>query len=331
MKKFLKILGIAGIVLVTILTGGFIYFNSSYPDSEAPKNIKVEITKERLDRGKYLVEHVAVCIDCHSTRDFSKFSGPVVHGTEGKGGETFGEELGLPGSLTPRNITPASLKTWNDGELMRAITCGVTKDNEVLFPIMPYYNYNQLSEEDVYSIISYVRSLTPVENKTPERELNFPLNLLINTMALKNYTPKESIDKNDLVNYGKYLVTIASCGDCHTPAIDGQPDMEREFAGGNEFKLPIGIIRPANLTPDETGLGNWTKDDFIKKFKYFDTEAGRNIATGPNDFNSVMPWTLYGGMTEEDLGAIYEYLRTLKPVKNVVQKWTPAQQMASGK
>jgi len=327
MKKFLKILGIVGIVLAVVLAGGFIYFNSSFPKVEPAKNITVEITKARLERGKYLVSHVTVCTDCHSSRDFSKFSGPIKPETEGIGGETFGEEMGFPGSITPKNITPASLGTWSDGEIIRAITCGVTKDEEVIFPLMPYYNYNQLSEEDLYSIVSYIRSLKPVENQTPERELNFPLNYIVNTLAVEKYTPKESVNKDDKIKYGKYLVTIASCGDCHTPTIENEPDMERQFAGGNDFNLPIGTIRTANLTPDiETGIGNWTREDFIKKFKYYDNDTTRNISVGEKDFNSVMPWTMYAGMTEGDLGAIYDYLRTVKPVKNLVQKWTPPQQ-----
>jgi mono/diheme cytochrome c family protein len=268
-----------------------------------------------------------MCIDCHSERDWTKYSGPVKPGTEGKGGDKFDENFGFPGTIYVRNITPASLGTWSDGEIIRAITCGVNKKGDALFPVMPYNNLNELSEEDLYSIVAYLKSLKPIKNEIPDKELNFPLNFIEKSLPLKTYIPKESINKSDKINYGKYLVTIASCGDCHTPSVEGKPDFKKQFAGGNEFPLPWGIVRPANITPDiETGIGNWTKEQFIAKFKYYDSESAKNISVAPGEFNSVMPWSLYSGMTEEDLSAIYEYLRTVSPVKNLVQKWTPPQE-----
>lgn len=332
MKKLIKILWIALVAVIVVLAGGFIYFQATFPKTDPPMNVNVEITEARLERGKYLVEHVTVCTDCHSTRDWTKFSGPVTPGTEGMGGFTLDESFGLPGKITSKNITPAALNTWSDGEIIRAITTGVTKDNDVLFPIMPFMNYNNLSKEDLYSIVAYIKSLKPIENEIPERELNFPLNFLINTMAIERYTPKESVDKSDKINYGKYLTTIAVCADCHTPVKEGEPIAGMDFAGGAEFDLPWGIVRPANLTPDkETGIGNWTKEDFIKRFKNYDNEESKNVSVNMSEFNSVMPWTMYAGMTEEDLGAIYDYLRTLKPVKNRIERWTPPQANISQK
>ena len=326
MKKLFKILGIIVLIFVVVIAGGLIYFNSSYPKVDPPADITIEATSARLERGEYLVKHVSMCLDCHSSRDWTKLSGPIVAGTEGEGGMTFGAEIGFPGKITPKNITPAALGTWSDGEIVRAITCGVNKDNEVIFPIMPISNLNQLSEEDLYSIVAYVKSLKPIEHKTPERELNFPLNLLVKTMAIEHYTPKEAPNKSDIINYGKYMVTIASCKDCHTPTKDGEALPGMEFAGGEEYNLPWGTIRPANITPDvETGIGTLTKEDFINKFKFYDSDSSKNIPVKENEFNTIMPWTLYGGMSEEDLGAIYEYLRTVKPVKHKVEKWTPPQ------
>jgi hypothetical protein len=332
MKRLIKVLWITVLGLIVVLAGGFIYFEVTFPKADPPMNVKVEITEARLERGKYLVEHVVICTDCHSTRDWTKFSGPVAPGTEGMGGFTLGEEFGLPGKITSKNITPAGLSTWSDGEIIRAITTGVTRENEALFPIMPFYFYNNLSEEDLYSIVAYIKSLKPIENQIPERELNFPFNLLVNTLTLESYTPKESIDKSDKFNYGKYITTIAICSDCHTPMKEGEPIPGMDFAGGAEFNLPWGIVRPANLTPDkETGIGNWTKEDFIKRFKNYDNEEAKNVSVTMSEFNSVMPWTMYAGMSEEDLGAIYDYLMTQKPVKNRVEKWTPPKQNLSHK
>jgi hypothetical protein len=197
---------------------------------------------------------------------------------------------------------------------------------------MPYPNYNQLCEEDLYSIVAYIKSLQPKENKVPERELKFPLNFLIKTMNIERYTPKEAPPKSDKISYGKYVLTIASCRDCHSPSVEGEPVPGMDLAGGTEMKLPWGTIRPANLTPDkETGIGSWTKEDFINRFKYYDTDSTRNIPVKMTDFNSIMPWTLYAGMNEEDLGAIYDYLQTVKPVKNRVLKWSPPRESITKK
>lgn len=326
MKKFLKILGIVVLIVVVLIAAALIYFNATHPDVNPPENVTVKSTPERIAHGQYLAEHVAICLDCHSERDFSKFAGPLVPGSYGKGGELFGKDnMGFPGNLYAKNLTPAEIKDWTDGELLRAITQGVTKDNVALFPLMPYPNYNTMSREDAYSIIAYLRNLRPIENKVPDSELDFPLNMIVKTMPIKTYNPQPVPDKNNSVEYGKYLVTMASCGECHTPTEKGEPVKGMHFAGGMEFNLPAGTVRSANITPDmETGIGKWAKEDFILRFKSMDTDTAKNIPVTKDQFNTIMPWTQYGGMTEEDLGSIYEYLRTVKPVSHQVIKFTPA-------
>jgi mono/diheme cytochrome c family protein len=325
MKKVFKIVSIVVAVLAIVIIGGLIYFNASYPKVDPPSDIRIETTVERLSRGEYVTNHVAICIDCHSERDWEKFAGPIKPGTKGSGGEVFDEKIGFPGKVVTKNLTPANLASWTDGEILRAITCGVTKDNAALFPMMPYYNYNHFTKEDVYSIIAYIRSLKPQEKEIPDTELNFPLNLLVKTMPIKTYIPAKEVDKSDSVEYGKYLVTIASCSDCHTPSQDGEPLPGMYLAGGREFNFPAGIVHSLNITPDaETGIGNWTKDDFIARFKFYDNEDAQNVAVNfEKDFNTPMPWLMYAGMTREDLGAIYEYLRTVKPVNHRVNRFVP--------
>ena len=325
MKKFLKILGIAIAVVIAFVIAGLIYFNSKYPDVSPPSDIKITSTPEKISRGEYLANHVTVCIDCHSTRDWTKFSGPLVAGTEGKGGFNFGPPEGMPGNIYAKNITPAGIGDWTDGELVRAITQGVTKDNQALFPIMPYYSYNHLTREDLEDIVCYIRSLKPIENQVHETELNFPVNLIVKILPLKTYTPSEPVNKTDSIKYGKYLFSIAGCAGCHTPANDkGELIPGMDLAGGRKFTTPWGLVQSANITPDsETGIGKWTKDEFISRFKKYSTENARNISVDPNSFNSVMPWTMYGGMTEEDLGVIFEYLKTNKPIRHLVVKYTP--------
>ena len=325
MNKWLKILvwGLGVVVLVIALGVGYLYIG--FPDVGPVRDLKVEATPARLARGEYLATHVDVCIDCHSTRDWQYFSGPPVAGTEGKGGEIFDHKFGFPGVIYAHNITPAALGSQSDGILYRAITTGVDKDGKAMFPIMPYTHFNLMSEEDILSVIAYVRSLKPIENTPPATSLDFPMNLIVRTIPMKR-TPQPEPDTADIYAYGKYLVNAAGCGECHTQAVKGKPIPGMEFAGGFVFPFPDGsIARSANITPDEeSGIGAWSQDDFVGKFKFFDNPEGRTIDPVSMGYNSVMPWTMYAGMTEKDLGAIYKYLRSVKPVKNVVEKWTPA-------
>ena len=311
--------------IVIIVAAGLIYFNLTYPKFEPPANIKIKVTNDKIERGKYLANHVSVCLDCHSTRDWKYYSAPIVKGTEGKGGEKLDETMGYPGTIYIRNITPAGVGNWTDGELLRAITTGINKSNEAMFPMMPYSNYSQMSQEDVESIIAYLRTLTPVKNDVPKPDYNFPFSLIVKTIPLKAYKPPKPIDKTSHLEYGKYLVTIASCSDCHTPNKEGVPIKGMNFAGGVEWKLPGGTVRTANITPDnETGIGKWTKEIFIARFKNFDSDSAKHIPVNTGkEFNTIMPWTMYAGMTEEDLGAVYDYLHTLKPIRNQVTKFSP--------
>lgn len=328
MKRFLKVIAFVIGGIVVIIIAFIIYFNATYPKIAPPSNEKVEITQVRLERGKYLANHVSVCMDCHSTRDWTKFTGPITPGTFGKGGDKFDEaNAGVPGIIFAKNITPAGISRYTDGELMRVITCGVTKEGEALFPLMPYISYNNLTKEDLFSIVAYIRSLEPIENEVPERSLNFPLNFIVKTIPPYSYKPSPEPDRNNPAEYGKYLVSIAGCFDCHTEMEKGQRKMDRAFAGGFVFHFPGGEVRSANITPDKTtGIGLWTKEQFINRFKVMNPENNQIPTVGKYDFNSPMPWTMYAGMTNKDLESIYEYLMTLRPLYHDLAKFTPIQQ-----
>jgi mono/diheme cytochrome c family protein len=200
--------------------------------------------------------------------------------------------------------------------LIRAFTAGVNKDGEALFPIMPYPKYARLAREDVEAIVAYLRTLPPVNHTVPERRLPFPLPLVVRTMP-KPAAFRALPPKTDRVAYGEYLTNAAVCADCHTPIDDtGTPLPGRDFAGGTEFKLPNGgVSRPPNITPDAgTGIGTWTEEQFVQRFKAWEHTEPRPLSPSEQRQNTLMPWIYYAGMTEEDLGAIYAYLRTVKPV-----------------
>jgi mono/diheme cytochrome c family protein len=229
--------------------------------------------------------------------------------------------LNFPGEIYPGNLTPTGKASWTNEDLYKAITMGIHKDGHALFPIMPYMNYRTLDKQDILDVIAYIRTVEARENNfdIKPQELDFPLNLIVKTMPQETAHQKRP-DPSDQVAYGKYLLTAASCMDCHTPQDKGQFIMEKMLAGGMEFKMENGKTSvSANITPDEmTGIGNWTEEQFVKRFKSY---ADTVIVVGKNDYNTEMPWGMYAGMKEGDLKAIYAYLRTVNPVENAIVKF----------
>ncbi|MFD0792236.1 c-type cytochrome [Mucilaginibacter litoreus] len=321
MKKFKKWAAYIAVVIVLVIVAAIAYVALALPNVGEAPNLKVAITPQRLERGKYLANYVAVCIDCHSSRKWNEFAGPIDTNHIGAGGEKFDSRVSFPGEVFVPNITPFNLKNWTDGEIYRAITTGVKKDGSAIFPIMPWQSYSKMDPEDVYSIIAYLRTLTPHEAVYPKRKLNFPLNLLVNTMPQKAQPGKVPALK-DTLKYGAYLVQTAACRDCHTKADKGKPIPGMELAGGNEYNLgEMGVLQSANITPDITGIKSWSKEQFIARFKQFDSSRAKATPVKTGEFQTIMPWWRYSGMSESDLSAIYTYLRTVKPVKNKVIKF----------
>lgn len=324
MKKVLKILAIILLVLVLVVAAIMIYVKTALPNVGEASELKIEITPERLARGKYLANHVALCTDCHSTRDWTKFAGPTVPGTSGAGGEIFDQIMGFPGSYHARNITPFGLEDWTDGEIFRAITSGVSKDGVALFPIMPYLNYGKMNKEDVYSIMAYIRSLPSVPSEIPASISNFPMNFIINTIPQKPNFQKMPT-QSDQTAYGEYLFNIAACAECHTPKDErGQSIAGLELAGGFAFPIPTGgIVRTSNLTPHETGLKNWTSEQFVTRFNMYTDSTYQNPKIEDGEFNTPMPWLKYAEMNTTDLEAIFAFLQTVAAIENRVERFTP--------
>ena len=320
MKKILIII-LASTILIIAAAAAFVKFGM--PQIKPPQNLHVDITPERIKRGEYLANHVSECVGCHSTRDWSKYSGPIVQGTLGKGGEYFGPEMGFPGKIYAKNITPAHLKEWSDGEIFRAMTCGVNAKGGALFPLMPYQHFSKMDKEDIYDIIAYVRSIPAIENNVPEHEMNFPMNFIINTIPSEGHLGHKP-SRSDTINYGCYLVNAAGCIECHTKDDKGRIIPELAFSGGREFIFPDGKTYSANITPDlQTGIGSWNVEAFVGRFKAYKDSANFSPLR-KNQQNTPMPWSLFAGMETSDLRSIYAYLRSLKPMKNRVNHFVLA-------
>ncbi|PZV83583.1 mono/diheme cytochrome c family protein [Algoriphagus aquaeductus] len=326
MKKILKVFAYLLGAVILLLVCALAFLQLGFPRVDSPQELTIEYTPERIERGAYLANHVAVCMDCHSKRDFSEFSGPPAPGTLGAGGDRFDHGMGLPGVFYAKNITPFGISDYTDGELYRLITTGVTNDGRPMFPLMPYAYYGKMDPEDIYDIIAYVRSLPTIENEVPDSKADFPVSLILRTIPT-NSQPEKKPDPSDQIAYGAYLVNASGCIECHTQVTpQGVIIPEKAYSGGRSFPFPDGsLVTSSNITPcPDTGIGNWSEEMFLARFKQYQDSGYVNPKVAPGEFNSIMPWTMYAGMKEEDLRAIYAYLKTLPATKNEVIKFTAA-------
>jgi mono/diheme cytochrome c family protein len=211
----------------------------------------------QLERGKYLVEVLAACGNCHTP----KGANGEIGGKHLAGGLEIREPFGV---AVASNITPdpdTGLGRWSDGEVIRAIRDGKGRDGRVLGPPMPFHLYRRLSDRDVQAIVDYLRTVPPVRNAVGPSRYTIPL-------IGSDVPPSGQVsdpDRTNLVQYGEYLAgPVAHCIDCHTPrGADGRPDSARLGAGGTAFRGPWGTSYAANLTvlptvrssPRSTALG----------------------------------------------------------------------------
>lgn len=313
-----KLFVLAGLALT--VTAALYITSCKDKKAETPASAENDSLQQLLARGEYLAHHVNLCTDCHSIRDTGKFSLPVVPGTEGGGsGFPFTKSEGVPGEIWAPNITPFALKDWTDEEIIRAMTRGINKKGDTLFPIMPYQHYARMAPYDIKAVVAYIRTLKPIDRTVPPRKLEIPMSML-GPLPDGNLENNKVPDPSDPVAYGGYMVNAAACAECHTPMGPQGPDFSKMFAGGFVFQTPMFKVAVANITPDSaTGIGTWTEKMFLDKFRNNSSDAVVN--RNPGRENSIMPWSMYGKMKEDDLKAIYAYLRTVKPISNKVEKY----------
>jgi mono/diheme cytochrome c family protein len=320
MNRFLRAVGLGVLVLVLVvvvaisLTVGWRPFLG--PRARAVIDRKFQATPERLARGRYLSNYVTGCIDCHSDHDWKAPGAPVLEAKLGAGQVFPGM---FPGSVVAPNITPDAATgagIWTDDQLARAIREGIGHDGRTLFPLMPYEKFRSLSDEDLASIVVYLRSLPPIHNPLPKTEIIFPVKYLMRSAPEPLTTPVLPPDVSTPQKRGAYLVQIADCIDCHTPQQKGQYNMALAFAGGFQFSgTPLPDVTSANITPDASGIDYYDENLFLEVMHTGKVKA--------RELSAMMPWIDYGQMTEEDLKAVFAYLRTLKPVHHQVDNSLP--------
>ena len=317
MKRLKKILKWSGIILLVLLGSltAIIYSRQSARYEAPYPVIKTTTDSAVLARGKYLVYGPGHCADCHS---------PAEKWQAIQDGEevalTGGRKFAMPiGEIITPNITSdkeTGIGNLSDGEIARALRYGVGHDGRALFEFMPFQN---LSDEDLTAVISFLRTMPAVKNNIEVRDLNF-LGKAVYAFMIKPVgpvgIPVKSIKPDSTAEYGKYLANhVGNCRGCHTnrDMMTGKfigPD----FAGGMHFKDDPelkGEFKTPNLTPDkETGrITDWTEKDFVDRFK-----KGRVYPTSP------MPWGPFKNFSETDLKALYRYFKSLTPIKNKIDK-----------
>jgi hypothetical protein len=312
LKKLGRILLICAAALVVLLAVA-ITFTIGWrpllgPRMRAATTRQFERTPERLARGRYLVQSVLGCETCHSPHNWTEHGAPIPAGMELAG--QFLDIHDFPGSISAPNLTPdpeTGASTWSDDQIARAIREGIKHDDSTVFPMMPYDGYKSLSDEDLASVVVFVRSLPPVRNQLPPTHINFPVNYLVRSAPEPVTATVHGPELSDPIARGKYFTTFG-CG-CHR-VVD-----KLDFAGGDFLQGPWGTVTSANITSDPSGIAYYTEATFIT--------ALRTGYVGVRKLNSIMPFGEFKNLSDDDLKAIFAYLRTVPKIKHRVDNTLP--------
>jgi mono/diheme cytochrome c family protein len=289
LKRVSRIVGLAlaGLVVLMLLAAGGVWLNArrlmAQRHDNPVQNITVERTPEEIARGAYLVSAFPGCAGCHASDPSAER--PVLNGRPFDG-------IAALAALQAPNLTPGGpLREWSDGEIVRAIREGIDRDGHALM-LMPADEYRHLSDEDVRAIVAYLRSQPAVPGGSPPPSLTVLGTALVGTGAFKlsNQAPVQQVaapPRGPSVEHGAYLAQVSGCGTCHGPALDGQ-------------NIPQGPPPGPNLRL----VKGWTEEQFVRSLREGVDPAGKRLT-------DEMPWREYGRGTDEDLRALYLYLRSL--------------------
>jgi mono/diheme cytochrome c family protein len=299
---FLKWIGVFLTGLLTLIPAallvvaliGFTKLNAQYDNPVA--NIQVTGNAAQIARGEKLAH---MCSDCHSPGNELPLSG-----------SNFAAKFDFPlpfGTLYAPNLTPSgNIKDWTDGEVIRAVREGIHKSGRALL-IMPAGTYRNMSDDDVQALVAYLRSQPGTGGPTPNNRLNL-LGAIVMTLSdlrtaqqpLGNVTAPEA----GTPEYGKYLVNIIGCRDCHGDQLQGRADSG------------FGPTPGPNLTQS---VPQWSEEQFMTFFNTGMLPSGAKVPmlTFASGFSEpIMPWPMVRAVTTDDeLKAMYAYLHSLSAVK----------------
>jgi mono/diheme cytochrome c family protein len=296
MNRFIKrfVIGVAVVLVLAVSTVAIAVvarenrtFDAPYPDLHASTDPAV------IARGQYLATGPAHCTACH--------------GDDLAGGLAF--ELPI-GTVYARNLTPAGIGRYTDPEIARALRYGVHPSGRAMLPFMPFAD---MTDEDLTAVISYLRTRPVVDRAVPASRFSW-LGRAAKAFVLvpkgPTRAPRAQVERGPTADYGAYLAnTIANCTGCHTRRNQRTGKQEGiAFAGGmtveSHDEPGITFVTP-NLTPDPASghIYAWSEDVFVARFR-------NAVPTA-----SPMPWGAFHNMTDDDLRALYRYLRSLPPAR----------------
>jgi cytochrome c553 len=279
--------------LLVLALVGFSMLNKQYDNPAAA--IHVAGTPAQIARGEQLAH---ACMSCHSPGNELPLSGV-----------NFGEKFGMPplGTLYAPNLTPSGdISDWSDGELVRAIREGVHKDGRSLL-IMPSNNFRSLGDDDVQALVAYLRSQPATGGPTPKNQFSVLGAIFMNLSDFRAAQPpagQVAAPGPGTPEYGRYLVNILGCRDCHGAQLQGRVEngMPGPPAGPNLTRM----------------IPEWTEDEFMAFFNTGKIPGGSQVpmVTLSSGFSEPrMPWTMVRAATsDDDLKAMYAYLHGLAVV-----------------
>lgn len=315
MKKVFRYLLITLGVLV-ILVGGFAAFVAfrGIPNY-TPENftLKIASTPERVEKGRQL--SAMLCNGCHLNPNTGKLTGRKM------------DEVSMFGAVYSRNITndpEHGIGKYTDGQLAYLLRTGIRPDGRFL-PVMA--KLQKMSDEDLQSIIAFLRSdnawVQADKTENVNSKYSFLTKFLTNMKMIKPMPFYKSIPEPDTTNavkWGEYISLYrVECYTCHSADFTTDDFINPEkskgfFGGGNKFENPDGSkIYSRNLTMDEeTGIGRWTEEEFIKAVKTGIVPNGQPALRTP-----MVPFVY---LSDSEVKAIYAYLKTVPKIKNQVER-----------
>ncbi len=284
---------------------------------------RVEATAPRLARGAYVVERVAACGACHTTCASERIADPELPDRLLAGGNVI-ETVSPKMRVWVPNITSdpeTGVGKWTDDQLARAIRDGVDDEGELLSPIMPFDAFRHMSDEDVRAVVAYLRSVPKVhqERKPVEKQVPFFVHVGLDWFGMGRHRPAKNVEappRSDRIAYGRYVLDVAGCADCHSLGKRGPRGEGDRWLAGSDVPFPEGgRVWASNITPDaETGIGRSTPADVKKAIREGTRLDGKKMAPPMSTLAAH-----YAGMTDDDLDALVAYLFSTKPVRHHVE------------